>query len=89
MNFLNPFDIPAFVGRTSGKVTITLGQARQEVIVTVTDDGVGLPAEQPASLGLEIVETLVRDDLHGRLTFTNTGAGTQVVVRLPHSTEAE
>ncbi|MCC7359547.1 MAG: GAF domain-containing protein [Anaerolineales bacterium] len=79
----------AFVGRSAGRVSITLGQARQEVVVTVTDDGVGLPAEQPASLGLEIVATLVRDDLHGRLTFTNTGAGTQVVVRLPHTTEAE
>jgi two-component sensor histidine kinase len=79
----------AFVGRPRGTVRITLGQARQDVVVTVADDGVGLPAEQPTSLGLEIVETLVRDDLHGRLTFNNTGAGTQVIVRVPHSTDVE
>jgi len=52
--------------------------------VEVSDDGVGLPASRPSSLGLEIVETLVRDDLHGSLTFNSTTDGTQAVVRLPH-----
>jgi two-component sensor histidine kinase len=55
----------AFVGRAAGTVCITLGLAPGELLVEVTDDGVGLPAGRPASLGLEIVETLVRDDLHG------------------------
>lgn len=79
----------AFVGRAQGTVHITLGQARHELVVTVSDNGVGLPAGKPSSLGLEIVETLVRDDLHGRLTFNSTTDGTQVIVRVPHSTEAE
>ncbi len=75
----------AFVGRATGQVCITLGHSPTEVVVEVSDDGVGLPASPPASLGLEIVQTLVRDDLGGRLSFTSTPDGTQVVVRLPHA----
>jgi GAF domain-containing protein len=74
----------AFVGRTSGRVRIALGRSPAEWVVEVGDDGVGLPVGRPSSLGLEIVETLVRDDLHGSLAFNSTAEGTQVVVRLPH-----
>ena len=31
--------------------------------------------------------TLVRDDLHGSLTFNSTADGTQVMVRLPNQEE--
>jgi nitrogen-specific signal transduction histidine kinase len=37
----------------------------------------------PSSLGLEIVATLVKDDLQGQLEFNSTPEGTQVIVRLP------
>jgi signal transduction protein with GAF and PtsI domain len=77
----------AFVGRASGQVRIVLGRSLEEWVVEVSDDGVGLPVGRPASLGLEIVETLVRDDLHGSLAFNSTAEGTQVVVRLPHPEE--
>jgi len=74
----------AFVGRKQGRVQITLGRSPQEYVVEVTDDGVGLPEVTPASLGLEIVEALVHDDLHGTLEFLkNEPRGTQAVVRLP------
>ena len=63
---------------------IALGRSPEEWVVEVSDDGVGLPVTRPSSLGLEIVETLVRDDLHGSLTFNSTADGTQVVVRMPH-----
>jgi two-component sensor histidine kinase len=80
----------AFVGRASGTVRIRLGHGPQEVVVEVVDDGVGLAGGQPAtSLGLEIVQTLVRDDLHGQVTFHSTAQGTQAVVRLPRETELE
>jgi two-component sensor histidine kinase len=75
----------AFVGREAGQVTITLGKGHRELVVEVADDGVGLPQGQPPSLGLEIVETLVRDDLHGRLTFSPAASGTHVIVRVPHA----
>ncbi|MGQ0604681.1 MAG: GAF domain-containing protein [Anaerolineales bacterium] len=75
----------AFIGRTDGKVSITLGRSTHELIVEVADDGVGLPAVKSASLGLEIVEALVRDDLHGQIEFApGEPHGTQIVVRLPH-----
>ncbi len=79
----------AFIGRAQGSVRIGLGRTRREVVVEVTDDGVGLPDTKPSSLGLEIVETLVRDDLHGTLAFKSTPAGTQVTVRLPHEAGQE
>src|SRR5262249_9145751 len=75
----------AFVGRSAGQVRIALGRSPEEWVVEVGDDGVGLPASRPSSLGLEIVETLVRDDLHGSLVFNSTAEGTQAVVRLPHA----
>jgi two-component sensor histidine kinase len=79
----------AFVGRSRGAVRITLGRGPQEWVVEVRDDGVGLPAARPSSLGLEIVDTLVRDDLHGSLTFNSTAEGTQAVVRLPNQEDEE
>ncbi|MGH2523132.1 MAG: sensor histidine kinase, partial [Anaerolineales bacterium] len=73
----------AFVGRATGEVHISLGRRPKEYVVEVSDDGVGLPDIKPTSLGLEIVETLVRDDLRGRLDFNSTENGTQVIVRMP------
>jgi signal transduction protein with GAF and PtsI domain len=77
----------AFVGRTAGTVRITLGRSPKEYVIEVADDGVGLPTEKQlgSSLGLEIVETLVRDDLRGHLEFRSARQGTQVVVRLPQA----
>jgi len=79
----------AFVGRASGLVRITLGRGPKEYLIEVADDGVGLPSGKPSSLGLEIVETLVRDDLRGRLDFQSTAQGTQVIVRIPGEQEGE
>jgi two-component sensor histidine kinase len=77
----------AFVGRDSGAVTIRLGHGPKEYVVEVSDDGVGLPAPRAANLGLDIVKTLVHDDLRGKLEFTSTRRGTQAVVRMPKSSE--
>jgi signal transduction protein with GAF and PtsI domain len=77
----------AFVGRSSGAVRISLGRRPKEYVVEVTDDGVGLPdvTLRATSLGLEIVETLVREDLRGSLSFKSTPHGTEVLVRLPRA----
>ena len=53
--------------------------------IAVRDDGVGLPVGQPSSLGLEIVETLVREDLRGKLDFKSGKGGTRVIVTLPQT----
>jgi two-component sensor histidine kinase len=73
----------AFPGRAEGSVRILLGRSAEGVIVEVADDGVGLAGGPPESLGLQIVHTLVYDDLSGTLDFRNAGGGTRVIVRLP------
>lgn len=73
----------AFVGRTTGRLGLQLGHNARHGWVEVVDDGVGLPTLPPASLGLEIVQTLVQDDLHGKLEFKSSKAGTRVRVRFP------
>jgi len=75
----------AFVGYERGSVIITLGRRANEFVIEVRDDGVGLPSERRSSIGLEIVETLVRDDLRGKLTFKSGSGGTQVMINLPQS----
>jgi two-component sensor histidine kinase len=75
----------AFVGQEQGTVTISLSRSLHHFIIEVSDDGVGLPRERPASTGLEIVETLVRDDLRSKLAFKSGQHGTQVIIRLPQS----
>ncbi len=75
----------AFVERNSGQVTITLAPTPDKYLVSVVDDGVGLPAEIPSSLGLEIVETLVRDDLKGKIRFKpgRAAQGARVEIYIP------
>jgi two-component sensor histidine kinase len=72
----------AFVGRTQGHVVVTLRRTAHELVVEVQDDGVGLGADSPRQLGLEIVETLVREDLRGEWSLSSTG-GTSARIRVP------
>ena len=78
----------AFVGREAGRVDISLGRSPREIVVLVRDDGVGMPAPLPRSLGLEIVHTLVSEDLHGQIKFNRPVHGTEVSIRLPREIEA-
>lgn len=69
-----------------GRVTVAFRRLKSELVVTVRDEGVGLPEgfdiETDANLGLSIVRTIVADDLRGTLTF-GTARGTTVTVRFP------
>lgn len=73
-------------GRDSGHVTVGMRRVPGELVLTVRDDGVGLPTDfdlgSSANLGLAIVRTVVEDDLRGTLTFSG-GRGTTVTVRVP------
>ena len=53
--------------------------------VVVTDNGVGLTSDkgERTSLGLEIVRTLVTEDLKGTFTFDPGDGGTQATIHLP------
>jgi len=79
----------AFVGREEGRITVTLRNRPPGFEVEVRDDGVGLsPGEPPPrSLGLQIVETLVGQDLGGQLKIEWGEQGTCATISVPAPTE--
>jgi PAS domain S-box-containing protein len=54
----------AFVGRERGRLHIAMCQVDDHYVLTVSDDGIGMPAEErgnKTSLGMQIVRTKVQD----------------------------
>ena len=88
----------AFPGASSGEgnvdrsVVVELEVHDEHLTLRVVDNGVGLPAdfdlEQPASLGLSIVRTLVTTELAGTITMQSPpegGTAVELVVPVhPH-----
>jgi two-component sensor histidine kinase len=76
----------AFGDRRGGSIAVTVTTHADELVLRVTDDGVGLPADfDPTSdgnLGLELVRTLVGEDLRGEFDMLSDG-GTTALVRIP------
>ena len=75
-------------GPDAGFLEICAVRSPGKLTVTVSDNGVGLPAdfdlESTSSLGLQIVRTLVLTELSGRLEIApRPGGGTRVLVELP------
>ena len=81
----------AFADRSQdGQIDISLGRSAEEIIIIVRDNGSGLPENIKPGLGLEIVETLVQEDLNGRLKFNRpANGGTEISLRLPRTIEQE
>ncbi len=77
----------AFTGRSSGRIDISLGRSPESLIVLVRDDGIGLPQDYRRSLGLEIAQTLIEEDLGGSLRFIRLESGTEISIRIPRSAE--
>jgi two-component sensor histidine kinase len=75
----------AFAGRDRGRIGVQLRLGATESEVVVEDDGVGAerPPSPPRGIGLQLVETLVREDLKGRFESTASPAGTRAVIRFP------
>jgi two-component sensor histidine kinase/putative methionine-R-sulfoxide reductase with GAF domain len=78
----------AFAGRDRGRIDVTLRAGPAESQVTVEDDGVGdaVPRASARGIGLQLVETLARDDLKGHVDWTATPKGTRAVIRFPSTT---
>jgi len=76
----------AFDPGADGAVAVEMRREPGELVVIVRDDGKGLPpgfdAAASGHLGLDIVRTVVEDDLRGTITFTS-DHGTTVTVRAP------
>ncbi|MCX5800159.1 MAG: GAF domain-containing protein [Candidatus Eisenbacteria bacterium] len=76
----------AFAGRDKGRILVQLKVEPGESAVVVEDDGVGnaLTEAPIKGLGLQIVETLVSDDLRGHFESIASPAGTRAVIRFPN-----
>lgn len=70
----------AFVGRESGNIRIMVTRGDLYSAIAVIDDGCGFDADAPHKdrLGLSIVQTLIKDKLHGRLSIHSGPGGTTV-----------
>lgn len=73
----------AFPEERSGMIAIELDRARDDIVMVVRDDGVGMPSGglTGARLGLQIIRSLI-DELGGSVEVTS-DAGTRVEVRVP------
>jgi GAF domain-containing protein len=73
----------AFAGRARGCVAVSLRRTPGQLEVEVRDDGVGLSEGSSRQLGLEIVETLVREDLAGAWSLAgNDGTTARITIPL-------
>lgn len=70
----------AFAESEKGQVRITVTRGELYSRIEVADNGVGYAVEQvrPGSLGLSIVQTMVKDKLHGSLSTESGPEGTRV-----------
>jgi two-component sensor histidine kinase len=71
-----------------GQITVTVDRGPDRLLMTIADDGRGLPAGfdlDRTNLGLSIVRTLVESELAGslRLGPTPSGIGTEAVIDVP------
>ena len=77
------------MGRENGRIEISLGRSSEELIILVRDNGIGLSETFNRGLGLEISETLVTEDLRGKIKFNRLDSGTEISLRLPRSIEQD
>jgi two-component system, sensor histidine kinase PdtaS len=77
-----------YAHRDRGTIQVRLRESADSVLIEISDDGEGLPPtfdlRGHGSLGLRIVQTLVRDDLKGQFELLN-GQGVTAVVAFPRS----
>ena len=79
-----------FADRSGGTIVVNLMDENGDAVIEIADDGEGLPPDfdldHSSSLGLRIVQTLVREDLKGQFELsdsTTNDRGVRAVVRFP------
>src|SRR5712691_2499347 len=76
----------AFVGLAGGNIVVRLAEQGDSMCIEIQDDGRGLPHEfdmvRQGGLGMQIVRSLVREDLKGEFELIN-GQGVHAVVSFP------
>lgn len=78
----------SFSQKLQGHISIQIAQVKNQLTLTVTDNGQGLPhtfdLEIDRGLGLDLVYTMVTEDLAGTFTLKPiSGNGTQAIVCVP------
>ena len=79
----------AFVGLPGGSIVVRLIEQGDSLCIEIADDGLGLPEQfdpvRHGGLGLQIVRSLVREDLKGQfeLVTNSNGKGVQATVSFP------
>ena len=75
----------AFKGREKGLISVQICRSSSFGNIVITDDGVGFDGREDRSgtLGTRIVESIVKDKLHGVLTTETGPSGTRVLVDFP------
>jgi len=83
----------AFQGRSRGEVRVLLERRADSLVVSVADDGRGLPdgfrLEEAGSLGLLIVRDLVEGQLGGKLELRSGRPGLEVRLELPRPSSGD
>jgi two-component sensor histidine kinase len=77
----------AYRDKSEGLIEVRLREDADSMSIEIADDGGGLPAGfdlARSGLGLQIVQTLVREDLKGQFELRN-GRGLRAVVSFPRS----
>jgi two-component sensor histidine kinase len=76
-----------FEGRKQGCIRVVLVDGGDKVQIEIWDDGAQLPTDfdlqTTPSLGLQIVRTLVNDDLKGKLRLENRREGVAATIEFP------
>lgn len=70
----------AFEGREEGNISIQIIRGKIYSAIEIVDDGIGFDSKKirSDSMGLNIVESMVRDKLHGKLKIRSDRDGTRV-----------
>lgn len=81
----------AFVNRREGRISVNLHASEKNIVLEVRDNGLGHPTSPTAeptqshSLGLHIVETLVKEDLRGTFELKHSIKGSTARIEAPIS----
>ena len=70
----------AFKGRTEGKIVVKIEQGKIKSHISISENGIGMQKKESTkgSIGLQIVESLVKEKLYGNLEMKTDKTGTRI-----------
>ncbi|MBP2651134.1 MAG: pdtaS [Firmicutes bacterium] len=79
-----------FIGRREGVIGVDMTILKAEYVIEIWDNGIGLPQDfgqkKSTSLGLQIIRTLIENDLGGKFRLYSEG-GTHACIAVPRTKE--